>query len=161
MKSIKKPQNQTNPMGVNRFKSKVDWWIGAILGFGIAITLYVVVAAYRSGDGILAAWVALAFVVLIYGGFVFPMRYELKSEALVLRFGLISSTIPYETIQQVVPTRSAISSLALSLDRLHIDSGSSCGPHISPKDKEGFLNALVQKTPHLRLAKDRLVPVDG
>jgi hypothetical protein len=138
------------------FPSKVDPWLGVVLawiplggglaGLGLAV----------SGN-MLAGAVTLALTVALMGGLVWPVRYELRADALVIRFGLVRSRVPYGRIRGVKPTRTLISSPALSLDRLHVDAGSSLGPNISPKDKGAFLRALARRAPHLRLAGDRLV----
>ncbi|HLT37322.1 MAG TPA: PH domain-containing protein, partial [Enhygromyxa sp.] len=74
------------------------------------------------------------------------------------RFGLVRSRLRYAEIRRVVPTRSMLSSPALSMDRLHVDAGSSLGPLISPRDKSGFLDALAAKAPQLVREGDSLVP---
>lgn len=146
--------------GVRVFPSKVDWWIAAVLVLPPAAALAIIAGLQVNGEaqGAWGGWVVLGVVVAIYGGLVFPMRYELHDDALVIRFGLVRSRVPYHRIRQVVPTRNPLSSPALSLDRLHVDAGSALGPNISPADKAGFLAALAEHTPHLRLAGDRLLP---
>lgn len=140
-----------------RFPSKVDWWLGAILAATPILTLAAGWPLIVSGhwvEGILPT----ALVLAIYGGLVVPMRYELADDALVIRFGLARSRVPYTKIRAVRPTRSPLSSPALSLDRLHIDAGSELGPNISPADRSGFLDALAARAPHLRREGDSLVP---
>jgi hypothetical protein len=140
-----------------RFPSKVDWWLGAILGAAPVVTLVAGWSAIAHGHlllGVLPTAVLLA----IYGGLVFPMYYELGDDALIIRFGLARSRVPYRSIRAVRPTGNPLSSPALSLDRLHVDAGSALGPNISPADRSGFLDALAQRTPHLRREGDSLVP---
>ena len=67
------------------------------------------------------------------------------------------SKVPYDKIEGIRPTRNPISSPALSLDRLHIQAGSSMGPNVSPADKIGFLEAVAARAPHLERDGDRLV----
>jgi membrane protein YdbS with pleckstrin-like domain len=110
-----------------------------------------VVAALSAGG-------TLVFILVLYGGIVLPIRYTVASDHLVIRFGLIRSRVPYDKIQGVKPTRNPLSSPALSLNRLHLETGSSLGPNISPKDREGFLRALAARAPHLKREGDRLVP---
>ncbi|MBT9556930.1 MAG: PH domain-containing protein [Myxococcales bacterium] len=140
------------------WNSKVDWWIGAILVMMPVVTLGGSIAAYVSGSGVAAALLPVAFVAAIFGLVVFPLYYELTDDALVIRFGLFRSKIPYESIRQVVPTRNPLSSPALSLDRLHIDTGNPLGPNISPAERSAFLDALVSRTSRLKRDGDRLVP---
>ena len=146
-------------MGIETFKSRVDWWMGAALAAIPVVCVVVLAGGLRSGDtgevwgGIVTSAVALA----IFGLLVFPMRYELHDTELVIRFGVVRSRIPYTKIRGVKRTRNPISSPALSLRRLHIDAGSSIGPNISPPDRKAFMKALARRAPHLVFDGDRLV----
>lgn len=141
-----------------RFNSKVDPWLGAVLGILVLAALAVPIALYAVGHAY--AWAGLvgaAFILLILVGLVFPVYYELGDQALMIRSGLIRTKIPYADIRRVVPSRSMLSNPALSMDRLHIDAGNPLGPLISPKDKQGFLTALAVRAPHLVREGDQLV----
>jgi hypothetical protein len=141
-----------------RFPSKIDAWLGAILVGLLLSAVAVPILLLATGDP--QAWVGLipsALILAIFGGLVFPLYYELEDEALLIRFGLIRSRIRYAEIKRVVPSRSVLSSPALSLDRLHVDAGNPLGPLISPKDKSGFLDALAAKAPQLVREGDSLV----
>ena len=142
-----------------RFPSKVDAWLGAILVALLVSTVAVPIVLLVSGDP--QAWIGLipsALILAIFGGLVFPLYYELEDQALLIRFGLVRSRVPYAEIKRVVPSRSMLSSPALSLDRLHVDAGNPLGPLISPKDKSAFLDALAARAPHLMREGDSLVP---
>lgn len=139
-----------------RFPSKVDWWLGALLFVAPVMSLISGVAAIAAG-AVLSGAIPIVFVALLYVGLVWPIAYELHDTELVIRFGLMRSRIPYAGIKAVRPTRSMLSSPALSLDRLHVDSGNPLGPNISPADRDGFYTALLQKAPHLRREGDALV----
>ena len=136
-----------------RFESKVDWWIGLLLASGPVVVLVTLLPAVFTGAvGVGPFLLSLGICPVIYGVLIFPMYY-------VIRFGLVRSRVDYRDIKRVVPTRNPVSSPALSLDRLHVDAGSSLGPNISPADKSGFLDALAERTAHLRREEDALVPV--
>src|SRR5690606_38454155 len=142
-----------------RFTSKVDAWLAAILVVLLLSAIGVPVALFATGDP--QAWVGListALILLLLGGLAWPVYYELEDETLLIRFGLVRSRLRYAEIRRVVPTRSMLSSPALSMDRLHVDAGSSLGPLISPRDKSGFLDALAAKAPQLVREGDSLVP---
>jgi hypothetical protein len=67
--------------------------------------------------------------------------------------------IALETIDEVYPTRSPLSSPALSLDRLLIRYKNLHGPStlmVSPEDKTAFLNALAAAEPRLKLVGNSL-----
>ena len=151
MRSTESPDNR-------RFKSKVDRWLGAILVLTPVATTVGGIAMVVAGENVFAALAPVLFIGALYGTLVYPLYYELEPESLLIRFGLIRSRIRYGDIRRVVPTNSILSSPALSLDRLHIDAGSSLGPNISPEDRAEFLLALAPKVPHLELQGDRLLP---
>ncbi len=142
-----------------RFRSKVDTWLAVVLTLALLTTIATPIALYAAGDP--QAWtglVAVAFVLLIVGGLLFPLYYELEDEALLIRSGLVRTRVRYAEIERVVPSRSWLSAPALSLDRMHVDAGNPLGPLISPADEDGFLTALAAKTPHLVRSGDSLLP---
>jgi hypothetical protein len=142
-----------------RFASKVDLWLAVILAGLLLSAVVVPILLFASGDP--QWWIGLfstALILAIFGGLVFPLYYELEDETLLIRFGVVRSRIRYSEIRRVVPSRSMLSSPALSLDRLHVNAGSSLGPLISPRDKSRFLEALAAKTPQLCREGDSLLP---
>jgi hypothetical protein len=150
-------------MAVERwYPSKVDWWVGLLLVIGPLAALAGLVVTLRSGQGASVA-VALAGPVLfaaIYVGLVFPMRYGIDSDALVVRFGLVRLRIPLADIVEVRPTRNPLSSPALSLDRLAVSTGDGSSLRIraliSPAARSDFLAELAARA-RLRRDGDRLV----
>lgn len=139
-----------------RFSSKIDPWVGALLIMAPVLSLIGGMISLSAGER--AGMIGPVFIGLLYAVLVLPIRYELAEEALVIRFGLMRSRVPYAQIRAVRPTGNALSSPALSLDRLHIDAGSPLGPNISPEDKAAFLAALAPRVPHLRLRDGALLP---
>lgn len=141
------------------YKSKVDWWMAIILIFlpvwsiGMTIFLY---SSNNETEGQFAL-VITAAIFILYFVFVFPIKYKLGEEQLIIRFGLIHSSIPYKSIKSVKPSRNPLSAPALSLDRLAIDFGKFLPALISPVNKQDFLKELAKHTPKLKLVDDRLV----
>jgi uncharacterized membrane protein YdbT with pleckstrin-like domain len=146
-------------MDVEAFPSKVDPWLGVIIAIVPLVGVMSFVALALTGDtsAMLAGGLSMLGMFAIIPAFVYPLRYELRDDALVIRFGILRSRVPYDRIRAVTPTRTLVGSPALSLDRLHVQAGSALGPNISPADKQGFLQALARRAPHLRLMGDRLV----
>ncbi len=103
---------------------------------------------------------ALVLLLGVYFGLVFPLRYGVDDTHLLVRFGICCQRIPLADIREVYPTRSALGSPALSLDRLHVQYGDGFfkGVMISPADRDGFLDDLAQKA-RLKREGDRLVRV--
>ena len=131
------------------YKSKKDGWL--ILTFCIAVALPVASGAFliNAADARLAGWlligIGLAMGVLLYW-LVNPLYYEITPSELYLRAGPLRWNIPHGTISEVCPTRSALGSPALSLDRLMIRYENGQGPNevmISPKNQKAFLQDLA------------------
>jgi len=139
------------------FKSKVDWWVALVLILSLITPFVVLVLLYLDGAPIIFGILPFGILIAIYIGLVFPLRYELREELLLVRSGLMRIRIPYNEIVEVLPSRSLLSSPAFSIDRLKItrNKGSVL---ISPLEKETFLRELAVKTEHLDLNDNRLIP---
>lgn len=141
------------------YPSKVDLWLAVLL---MAMPIAVVVAwttALTSGStgDLVGAVVATVLSVGILFGLVYPVRYGLDDEHLLVRFGLIRYRIPLADITKVAPTRNPLASPALSMDRLSIVSGPGLTgtSMISPADRDRFLDELASKAGLKRIG-DRL-----
>lgn len=145
---------------VTWFPSKVDLWLGAIVAGVPVIGLLVLGVSIASGErsAIVVAIVTLVFIVGLYAVVMFPTRYGITREELIIQFGLLRHRIRLETIKEVRPTRNPISAPALSLDRLSIRTTgrSFYEALISPADQETFC-ALLSTRAGLRRDGDRLV----
>ena len=141
-----------------RFRSRVDWWLGAILVAVPALGLVAAVTLQASGDPgeATVGWIALIGIGALYIGVVWPIAYELAEDELIVRFGLCRSRVPYRSIREVHPSRSILAAPALSLDRLAIDAGQRFAAVVSPDDRDGFLDALAARAPHLERTADGL-----
>jgi membrane protein YdbS with pleckstrin-like domain len=140
------------------YQSKVDWWIALILVFLPCSLFLISIWLIFSGEtlGGMINLSALGVVILVYVFGLFPLRYETTSDVLVVRSGWGKRRVPYVEIRNVRPSRSPLSSPALSLDRLRIDYGKTFPIYISPDDKRAFLRDLAARCPHLRLADGQL-----
>jgi hypothetical protein len=140
------------------YRSKVDWWAGLILVGMPAMTLAVSVIMALDGNtsGMLVGLGSVLFVLCLYIGVIFPMRYGLNDTHLVVRFGLCHPRIPLAEIKEVTPTRNPLSSPALSLDRLWVQCGTGDAVMISPAERNRFLDDLAEKA-GLKREGNRLV----
>jgi hypothetical protein len=136
------------------YPSKIDWWLGLVLAVAPIACLLGAFATIRAGQGLFVSLGGVAFIAAIYGGLVFPMRYGLDDDTLVVRFGLVRVGIALADITEVRPTRNPLSSPALSLDRLRIAYGTK-SIMISPADREAFLSDLSTRA-KLRRTGDTL-----
>src|ERR1700755_474196 len=127
------------------YPSKVDSWLGFVLGLVPAGLLFEAIFL-RS----LVAAVIAASVLVVYALVVFPTNYELAPDALKIRSGLIRTSIPYQEIRRVRASNSWLSAPALSLDRLEITYGGSRTTLVSPRDREAFLRDLSARAPGLK-----------
>lgn len=130
------------------YPSKIDLWLAIILAIAPLLSIGGAVAALLAGKGgELIALGSAAFIPLLYVALVFPMRYGITDDAIVVRHGLVRQKIPLRDITDVKPTNSPLSSPALSLDRLEIRFGDGFfkSVMISPADKQGFLAELASR----------------
>jgi hypothetical protein len=131
------------------YRSKVDWWLGVLLGLAPALVVVGGVLAVVGGapSDAYAAVGGLAVLGAVYGGLVLPMRYGMSDRELVVRHGLVRQRIRLADITEVKRTRSPLSSPALSLDRLAVKFGEGMfrSVMISPLEREAFLEELARK----------------
>lgn len=141
-----------NTIRIRWYKSKVDWWLIPLLAIGPMAPMVVCVIALRNGDPVEMAWgfCSLLFVIALYLGVVFPMRYGIGEGYLTIRCGLFRQRIDLDKIVEVRPTRNPLSSPALSLDRLQVRYGDGFfkSVMISPATRGQFLDDL-QKSARL------------
>ena len=130
------------------YPSKVDRWfygsivlaIVAIVGSGITVWIVEPDEAGKALPVIVtAAIAAIGLPVMLLRG----TGYTLEPTRLLVQSGPLKWVVPLADIHSIAPTRSPLSSPALSLDRLLIVYGKDHRQiMISPEDKEGFLCEL-------------------
>ena len=128
----------------NVFRSKVDVWLVVAAVAMPVVLLDFILDGLNTPDKFaeIAAVVIVLFVLAIFAWLYFSTRYSITGDFLVVKAGPFSWMIPIEDIYSVEPTRSALSSPALSLDRLLIRYGQSAELMISPRDKSAFMAEL-------------------
>lgn len=130
------------------YRSKVDWWLGLLLGGAMVGTLYMALAPLFQGKGIQWSMVVTAAVTMMIVLPLFGIKYVFYSGHLTICCGMYGKErVEYGTIRQVKETRNPISSAAMSLDRLQIDylvRGVHKTVLISPVRKKEFMNRLEQ-----------------
>jgi hypothetical protein len=101
-------------------------------------------------EGTTEGRVVAALTLLILGGvgaIVFPVRYRITNDELVVHSGVWTIRVPLHTIERVAPSRSVLSSPALSLDRIAVQYRKSrfSRPEIliSPVRRHEFLEELA------------------
>jgi hypothetical protein len=133
------------------FKSKIDTWLVAV-AFGVPVVGIAIAlnGAMRAHDfHPLYVAVPLLAIALAFIGWLFNRTdYRIESADLVIRSAFLRWTIPIHDIQSITPTRSPLSSPALSLDRLEILHRRGV-VLVSPADKAGFIAALRAVNPRI------------
>lgn len=134
------------------YPSKIDPWLAVVLAFGPLVCIAAGITLVVAGEPWWLAAAPLVLVAGIYVGLVFPMRYAVADDAIVVRHGLVRQRIPLKDITEVRPTRNPLSSPALSLDRLLISFGTGWSKQamISPADRDAFLDELAGRAGFVR-----------
>ncbi len=140
------------------YPSKIDGWLAVVLALAPLASAGSLIAALLAGAGVGVVLGSFVLLLAVYGGLVFPMRYSITDDAVVVRHGLVRQRVPLRDLVEVRPTRSPLSAPALSLDRLHLRFGEGLfrNTMISPADKEAFLDELAARAGLVREG-DRLV----
>ena len=129
------------------FKSKVDRWLWIVI-FAVAVILlrlglHLVRLAAGSISGFAVVIVVFASAMLCLW-ILFATYYQVDAKTLIVRSGPFRWIIPLEEITQVNVSTSALSSPALSLERLEIHYGENKRILVSPQNPEAFLGAIGQ-----------------
>lgn len=130
------------------YRSKVDWWLGLLLGGSVGYMVYLTLVPIVKGEGI--QWVitiSTLFMLLIILP-LFAIKYVLYSNHLYISCGIYGKIrIPYDAISNIKATHNPLSSAALSLDRIQIDYTEN-GYHqmvlISPVRKKEFMKKIEE-----------------
>ena len=140
------------------FSSKVDWWIGALIFVAVpSLLIYSFVQTLANDphqNQIVIASSVLYLITLF--GIIFPIRYEITDDELIIKSGYIQRSVPFENISGVYPTMNPLSSPALSMHRLRIQCDRRYPLLISPNNREEFLKVIAERSPHLKKRGDTL-----
>lgn len=84
------------------FPSKVDLWLVVVLAVAPIAVAAGMAAVALDGDwrGAAVAALPLAFILGLYGGLLYPVRYEVHESTLVVRYGLVRNRVPIANIVQ-------------------------------------------------------------
>ena len=139
---------------VDTFPSRVDAWLAALLLTSVLLVLAAVVGGWPRQA---APTEAVLLVATLAVGAGLPLwvlaatGYRVDAASLAIRSGPFRWRIPLRDIRRVEPSRSWLSSPALSVDRLRIRHGRSGQVLVSPKDRQAFVQALRRGNPHIQI----------
>ena len=130
------------------YRSKVDWWLGLLLGGSVILTLYVTIEPIIRGKGVQGITLVASVIVLVTVLPLFRIKYVFYSSHLLVSCGIYGKErVEYGKICQLKETKNPLSSAAMSLDRLQIDYMEK-GVHksilISPVRKKEFIERMEQ-----------------
>lgn len=126
------------------FPSKADIWLAVLMCLGALAAL---LGAYIFASRVAGlAMLGAACIGVVGAGLplwmLFSTQYRVEGSVLHIQSGPLRWKIATSSIRSVKRTRSALSSPALSLDRLRIEYDGGKSIMISPRDREGFLKAI-------------------
>ena len=131
------------------FRGKVDWWFYGIMILIAVILIPIIVTAFM--DGMTGAAVVDLLVLAVIEGFcgliVWRNYVRLETRGIVIVFGLIQLVIRYDDIHALSETRSPLSSLAASLDRIEIRYGNGGMVMIAVVEKQAFFEEMKKRCP--------------
>jgi len=130
------------------YRSKVDLWLGLILGVAVGYPLILTLLPIVKGEGVEWLITITTIFTLLTILPLFAIKYVLYSDHLYVSCGIYGKVrVPYEAIDHIKETRNPLSSAAMSLDRIQIDYTEN-GIHrmvlVSPKRKKEFLKQIEE-----------------
>jgi hypothetical protein len=128
------------------FRSAVDWWFYAVTAATAVVVALAMFPLLKSGQvgQIAVAGVTALVAVGLPLWLLASTYYRVSAGSLEVRSGPFRWTIPLNEITEVRKSRSALSSPALSLDRMEVKYGRGRSILLSPRDRGGFLKAIGQ-----------------
>jgi hypothetical protein len=143
---------------VASFRSKYDAWLVLLSASVLPAGAFSMVNVWATGS-----WVLRVFIIVFMGGCavlvvwsLLDTHYVVGAAALRIQSGPLRWSVPLASIRSVEPTRDITSGPAWSLDRLCV-TATDRTVLISPRDKQGFLEALQQRDAGLKRDGERLV----
>lgn len=128
------------------YHSKIDFWLLLVFVFVIGVSTYSAFTLLNKSN---IQQLLFPLTISVVLGILFPLSallctyYKITDDKLIIRSSIFSWNIPIEDIRGVREESVLASSPALSMDRIVISYRHS-EIAISPRDKEGFMNSLVQ-----------------
>jgi len=137
-----------------RFESKRDpWLVWTIRVLPFVILAIAGFADYQKHGNMRGPLMGLVILVVAQLLVIEPIMrttyYAIEGETLLIRSGFVRWRVAIREIRSIEPTRSLMSSPALSLDRLRIAYGGWKAVMVSPEHKERFIEALRTINPSI------------
>lgn len=137
------------------FKSKVDWWIPAVVLFTVAVAF---IGPIIDGELFVMGFIVAVPLAVLEVAMFASVKYQICGNELGIRNCLYRwEWYPIDKIQEVRKSRGILSAPALSLDRISIRFSdrsilkSSMPLEISPENRDGFIARLREINPSILL----------
>ncbi len=132
------------------FPCKHDLWISLVIWITIAMAFYnsYVKAAPNSIKGM------MGFIIFFMGWIWFKTAYIVLDELLVTWSGPFRNKVPIKYISSIKPTKNILFSPSFSIQNAIILQAGTKRIVVSPKNKKGFIQALLAKNPNIKVSKD-------
>tara|TARA_Y100000588_G_scaffold146332_1_gene160150 strand:+ start:1112 stop:1990 length:879 start_codon:yes stop_codon:yes gene_type:complete len=129
-----------------RFRLKIDGWVITATVLPVLIGLYPAGRAATEGH----IWVPLVVFtpVALIGWGLSSTSYTVTNYELDVRCMWLRELIPLDSIRSLRPSRSLLSALALSLDRIELVHATG-RTQVSPRDRDGFVAILSRHNPSI------------
>jgi hypothetical protein len=138
-----------------RFPSKVDWWLPAILGLAVlAAPISIALGAKHTPftpATLTMLGVSVAFPIVLVGWMFANTAYVIEGSLLRVNCGPIKIAVPIDLITRIDRSNAFGSAPTLSLSRITIHYGRFGEVTISPRDRRGFIRAIVARVPNVVL----------
>lgn len=137
-----------------RWPARWDPWsvtivVAALMGMlGSAVAVWLDPGATETRGPVL---VTVLVVFAAIRALMVPLRYELTTEALRVRFGLLRTAIAFADLVRVEPTWSLVSSptAGLALQRVRLVAERGRVLEVGPRDRVGFVAEVLARAPQL------------
>jgi ABC-type multidrug transport system fused ATPase/permease subunit len=130
---------------MKKYQSGISY---SLLGIILAILIVPMVIAPATTLVIITNVLVMAFVFYIFR----TTFYSIEGNVLTVKSGfLVNKKIDIPSIRQISETNSLLGAPAASLDRLEITFNTHDSILISPKDKSGFINHILQVNPEVKI----------
>ena len=132
---------------MKKFKSKIDIWFVLLLGIVLGGALLVTINGESWSSSI------MMFLVIVFVSYIFMTTfYIIESQNLIIKSGfIVNMKIDIQNIKKISKSKNITSSPALSFDRLEILYNKFDTVLISPKDKSGFIEAILKINPQIEI----------
>ena len=137
-----------------RVPARVDPWVVAVVTVALAVVTAILLplfldpqVAVLAKSGIAVMWFGAVGLTL---GMSLPVRYRFEGPGFTVRAGLLTLRFAYRDIVRADRVISPLSGPAWSLVRVRLALDGGGWIEVAPRDREGFLEELAARAPHLR-----------